>query len=131
MQKYLVVGAIILASGCTATAASQFRAVNSLWVQPTGPRTFSISFQSTNDNAYWCAAGDYVQRRLGLPGRTPIFRMSEPPRRSGQGLAFSLDPDGAASRTGVSVFGNSGPANSVSATIARNLCPTFPIFGDF
>ncbi|MCA3513508.1 MAG: hypothetical protein IOC96_09790, partial [Rhodobacter sp.] len=53
---------------------------------------------------------------------TRIWRLSEPPRRQGEGIRFSLRPEGAASRTGLAVF-SSGPAGSVLALTATGVCP--------
>lgn len=116
-----------------ASPASAFTAINGLPVQKTGPNSFAVPLINLSaDQAFWCAAGDYVKRGLGLPGRTPIFRLSPPPRKQGQGIEFSLSPEGAAEKTGVTIFSNSGPKNSVSATIAYNLCESFiPSFGGF
>ncbi len=125
----------ILASGLAALAApaAAFTSINGLPVRPTGASSFYVPLVSlTSDQAFWCAAGDYVKRGLGLPGRTPIYRLSPPPRKRGQGIEFSLDPAGAAEKTGVTIFSNSGPKNSVSATIAYGLCGSaFPVFGGF
>lgn len=123
---------LLLATLCLAAAAGAavaavpsnwFRAQNGSWVQPETPRKFFISWRGqAGDPDFWCAAGDYVIRGLGMPGGTPIFRLSPPPRRSGQGIWFSLDPEGASARTGVGVLFPSGPPNSVSASSARGFC---------
>jgi len=109
-----------------ATSASAFLAINGLRVEPTGANSFYVPLSTlTADQAFWCAAGDFVKRGLGLPNKTPIYRLTPPPRQRGKGIEFSLDPAGASEKTGVSIFGNSGPKNSVSATIAYNLCESF------
>ena len=126
MRRLVIAAILASAIAIPADSATRFRARNGLFVVPETARTFSVPFTiSGDDNDFWCAAGDFVQRGLGLPGRTPIFRVTPPPRRQAQGIRFSLDAAGAAARTGVSIFSNSGPANSVSASIARNLCPDF------
>jgi hypothetical protein len=129
MRLSVLAAALCLAAA--PAAAGSFRAVNGLLVVPEGGRSFGVPFQGlSNNHEFWCAAGDYVRRRLGLPGRTPIYLLSELPRQRGQGLRFSLDPEGAAARTGVSSFGGDGPGNSVSANTAYNLCPVrIPPFG--
>ncbi len=113
----------VLALGLTAVPASAWLSRNNLVVVPEGGGTFNIPYRGrSGDNEFWCAAGDYVQNALGLPGNTRIWRLSEPPRRQGEGIRFSLNPEGAASRTGLAVFG-SGPAGSVLALTATGVCP--------
>ena len=122
LRHFLTVAATAAVS--LAGPASAFIAQNSLLVVPEGPRTFNVPFRGTSGNSdFWCAAGDYVIRGLGLRGGTRVFRLSEPPRRSGDGIRFSLDGAGAASSTGLVVF-SSGPAGSVSASLAQGLCPS-------
>ncbi len=133
MRHFFAAAVFVLGSSLSAVPAAAFVAINGLRVEQTGPDSFYVPFGLLSaDTAFWCAAGDYVKRGLGLPGRTPIYRMTEPPRKARSGLAFSLNPEGAATRTGVTIFGNSGPKNSVSATIAWNLCesriPSMPGF---
>jgi hypothetical protein len=114
-----------------AVPASAYIAANGLLVQRESARTFNVPYRGlSGDTDFWCAAGDYVNNFLGLPGGTRIYRLSEPPRRSGQGIRFSLDPEGAASRTGLAIFSSDGPKGSVSASMAFALCPPrFPFFG--
>jgi hypothetical protein len=129
-MRLLVASVLASSLALTAAPASAFTSVNGLPVQPTGAQSFYVPLiGQTADQAFWCAAGDFVQRGLGLPGRTPIYRLSPPPRKAGKGIEFSLSSAGAAEKTGVTIFGNSGPKNSVSATIAYNLCASLiPIF---
>ncbi len=49
-----------------------------------------------------------------------IYRLSEPPRRSGQPVVYSLDPTGKASWTGLAAIG--GDDGSLSVASARNQC---------
>jgi hypothetical protein len=107
----------------SALPASAYQAVNGLTVQGDETGGFFVPYRGlSGDPAFWCAAGDYVLNFLDLPSGTRIFRISEPPRRSGQGIQFSLLPEGAASRTGLNVI-TSGPTGSISATTAFALCP--------
>ena len=122
MSQRILIPAV-LAFGLIAAPASAFLSRNNLLVVPEGGTTFNIPFRGkSGDNEFWCAAGDYVQNFLGLSGSTRIWRLSEPPRRRGEGIRFSLSPEGAASRTGLAVFG-SGPAGSVLAATAIGVCP--------
>ena len=118
-----------------AAPAWSYVAANGLVVQPDGEGTFNVPFMGlSGDTDFWCAAGDYVNNFLGMPGGTRIYRLSEPPRPRGQGIRFSLSPEGASARTGLSVFSADGPQNSVSAAMAFALCPPrffFFGFGNF
>ena len=121
MPRHLIPA--VLALGLTAVPASAWLSRNNLVVVPEGGDTFNIPYRGrSGDNEFWCAAGDYVQNALGLPGSTRIWRLSEPPRRQGEGIRFSLSPEGAASRTGLAVF-SSGPPGSVLALTATGVCP--------
>ncbi len=68
--------------------------------------------------AAWCAAGDYAIHILGVDASTQIWRTSEPPRRAGQGISFSLAPDRAASKSGLIQFGPDDAALSAAAASA-------------
>lgn len=68
----------------------------------------------------WCAAGDFVIRGLGLSGTTLVYRLSPPPRRGGEGVTFSLSPEGTSERTGLLHIGTHG--NAVTAAHAQMLC---------
>ncbi|MCA3439586.1 MAG: hypothetical protein IOC92_00320 [Rhodobacter sp.] len=107
-----------------AAPAWSFVAVNGLIVQPEGEGTFNVPFRGlAGDADFWCAAGDYVNNFLGMPGGTRIFRLSEPPRQQGQGIRFSLSAEGASAKSGLSIFSSDGPPGSVSAAMAFALCP--------
>jgi hypothetical protein len=68
----------------------------------------------------WCAAGDYVITILGLPSDTPLWRVSEPPRKPGKGIIFALSPEGAATTSGLFQFGDNDA--SLTAGAAQALC---------
>jgi hypothetical protein len=102
-------------------ATAPFWAQNGLRVVAVSPDAFFVPFGGKSDvQAFWCAAGDYVIDALGLPGVTQIYRVSEPPRRSGAGISFSLDPAQAASTTGMFLLGHTGAG--VHARFAESLC---------
>jgi hypothetical protein len=105
-----------------ATPASAFLSTNGFYVEATGPVTFSVQQRGGGTGAidFWCAAGEYAWRRLNTSNNARIYRLSEPPRRGGQPILFSLDPTGAASRTGLGVIG--GDDGSLSVASARNQC---------
>lgn len=102
-----------------AQPAAAFMAENRLVVAPTGPQGFEVPFRGVSSiPAFWCAAGDYVRRELGLGPATEIYRVSGP-RGPGQGVRFSLDPAGARA-TGLLMLYNDDLG--LSAAHARSLC---------
>ncbi|WP_375262914.1 hypothetical protein [Palleronia sp.] len=103
-----------------ATPAAAFIAQNGLIVAPTGSDTFHVPWTGRSGApAYWCAADDYVVRKLHLPPPgTKIYRYDRPMRRQGEGIAFDLDP-ARAQPTGLLLL-QGGPG--FSASFARTLC---------
>lgn len=103
----------------SAVAASAFTAANGLNVTSDGERSFLVApvrgMNSTTD--YWCAAGDFAIRRLGLRPGTRLFRMTSSSGRNG--IRFSLDEKGSVS-SGVSVFGSKD--SGLSASLAQLYC---------
>lgn len=91
-----------------AAPAHAFIAQNGLVVQP-GADGFTVQWRGGRAGAadFWCAAGDYAFRRLQLNPTTRIYRASPPPRRSGEGIRFTLDPSQATDRTGIAALGSS------------------------
>jgi hypothetical protein len=113
----------VVALGVLGSPASAYLARNNLVVVPEGNGTFNIPYRGKSGaNEFWCAAGEYVQHGISLPGNTRIWRLSEPPRRQGEGIRFSLTPVGAASETGLMLLSD-GPPGSVLAVTATNVCP--------
>lgn len=112
----------LAAALAAASPAAAFVATNGFVVQDVGGGRFEVRprGQLSDANA-WCAAGDYAGRVLGRNTGT-IWRISPPPRRSGQGITFSMSPQGAASSTGLATIGGSGGSKSVSS--AQSLCLT-------
>lgn len=91
----------------------------------TGDFTVKYDSQAAQTD-YWCAAGRYVTRNLGLPDNTRIYRVSPPPRKAGKGITFSLDPARSSGQTGVTTFG--GPQDgSMSAAFAFDFCFGFDL----
>ena len=118
MLRYVLLAVALVA----AAPAHAFTSSNRMRVEATGPVTFSVTARGGNFGAldFWCAAGEYAWKRLRAPNNARIYRLSEPPRRSGQPIVFSLDPTGKASRTGLAVIGNDD--GSLSVASARNQC---------
>lgn len=101
--------------------AQAFHAVNGMTVRDRGNGTFEVPFTGRSRvTDFWCAAGDYAARALGLPATARIWRQSEPPRRSGEGIRFSIHPEGAASASGLLRL--SGKAPDLRVVDARALC---------
>jgi hypothetical protein len=110
---------LLLAAGLAASPAAAWQSTNNFTVRQIDQNRFEVLSRGGLGNSdAWCAAGDFVIRGLRLPRSTTIWRISEPPRRSGQSIVFSLSPNGAASTTGL--VGSGG--NSVSANHAQNIC---------
>jgi hypothetical protein len=109
------VAALLLAAPVPASAANRLR------VEPVNATTFDVLPRGeTFEQDFWCNAADYATRKLGAKSATRIYRISEPPRRAGQGVRFSLDPAGKASRTGLNSVGNDDASLSVGS--ATNQC---------
>jgi hypothetical protein len=122
--------AVVASLVALAGPAAAFRATNGFTVTQTGPQDFIVNYRLTrNENSYWCAAGEFVTRDLGLPAKTRIYRASPPPRRPGEGIAFTLDAAAAAPEGGISNFSAGGGDGSVSAGHARGSFCNF--FDDF
>jgi len=113
---------LIAAALAAASPASAFTTSNQMRVEAVGPVTFSVRARGGNLGAsdFWCGAGEYAWRRLNASSSARIYRLSEPPRRGGQPIVFSLDPTGRASSTGLGVVGRDDGSLSVAA--ARNQC---------
>lgn len=113
---------VLAAATALALPASAFTAPNRLPVRPTGPDSFQVEFRAfaRGDVDFWCAAGAYANSQLRAPATAQIFRISPPPRRAGQGVAFSMNPQGAAGNTGLQTIG--GPRPSMSVAAARQQC---------
>jgi hypothetical protein len=131
MRHLSLLSATLATALSLAAPAWSYVAANGLLVQADGEGTFNVPFMGlSGDTDFWCAAGDYVNNFLGMPGGTRIFRLSEPPRPGGQGIRFSLSAEGASERSGLAIFSSDGPPGSVSASMAYALCPSrFFMFG--
>jgi len=77
---------------------------------------------------FWCVAADHARHGLGAARSDRIWRLSEPPRRSGEGLRFSLSAEGAAGATGLVMLG----PDDGSITVAHGLaiCEAIRGFAD-
>lgn len=100
---------------------SAFTTQNRYFAKETGPGQFAVEWRGgpPGASAFWCAAGDFVMRGMGLPATTKIWRVSPPPLRGGEPMLFSLSPEGAA-ETGLMILFAEG--NSLSAMGTRSFC---------
>lgn len=120
MPRPTGLGPVFAAAILAATPAAAFTAINDLVVEPSGPDAFNVPWRGDSGApSFWCAAGDYVIRGLGLSPATRVFRTSPVPRPRGEGIVFSLSPDNATD-TGMVVLGS--PDKGLSAGHARALC---------
>ncbi|MCU0801761.1 MAG: hypothetical protein MUD11_08290 [Rhodobacteraceae bacterium] len=112
---------LIAAAMVAAAPAHAYLAQNDLRVEGQGGDRFEVlASPGMGPSRAWCAAGDYVVVILGLPSTTPLWRVSEPPRKPGEGIVFALSGDGAASTSGLFQFGDSDA--SLTAGAAQSLC---------
>jgi hypothetical protein len=119
-QEAPMIRAAIALFALSAAPAHAYLAQNDLRVQGQGDRFEVLASPGMGPSRAWCAAGDYAVVILGLPSTTPLWRVSEPPRKPREGIVFSLSPDGAASTSGLIQFGDTDA--SLTAGAARNLC---------
>ena len=102
-----------------AAPAQAYIAPNGMVVQATGSNSFQVLYRGSSANRdFWCAAGQYVIRRLNRPSNTRIYRTGSSRRGGGEAIQFSLTTEGATS-TGLVRIGSS---NSVTVAKARQLC---------
>ena len=109
-----------------ATPGHAFLSANDHIVLPDAPDGFTIPYRGQSGApAFWCAASDYARHALGADPTTRLYRTSGP-RRAGEGVRFSLSPEGARS-TGLFLLVSDGPGLSVAH--AEMLCDE-PPFGE-
>lgn len=113
--------ALIAVLTISAAPAHAYLAQNDLRVQRQGDRFEVLSSPGMGASRAWCAAGDYAMTILALPATTALWRVSEPPRKQGEGIVFALSPVGAATTSGLFQFGNDNDA-SLTAGAAQALC---------
>ncbi len=113
--------AVILGLAVLTTPAHAYLARNSLVVRDVGAGQYQVDVRGgLSAPAAWCAMGDYAIHILHLDHTTPIWRVSEPPRKQGEGIVFALSGTGAATKNGLLVFGATDP--SLTAGRAQRLC---------
>jgi hypothetical protein len=102
------------------TPAHAYLSQNSLHVQGDASAFVVQASPGMSAPDAWCAAGDYAIRYLGLARSDRIWRVSEPPRRAGQGISFATSGTGAASKSGLIRLNETDA--SLTATAAQGLC---------
>jgi hypothetical protein len=117
VRSHALVLAVGLLVGST-VEASAWTAANGMTVTSDSARSFVVAPRGgmSNSTDYWCAAGDFAIRRLGLRPSTRLFRMSSGTRG---GVRFSLDEKGSVP-SGVTVFGSKD--SGLSASLAQVYC---------
>lgn len=116
-MRHFFFGAV--AALACAMPASAFTAQNGLRVEAVGETAFDVPWSGRSDAAaFWCAAGDYAVRVLHVPKSARIYRYSPPPRRSGEGIRFGLDPAEAVPNGLLRLQGGKG----MSAAHGRLMC---------
>ena len=94
------------------------------------PTDFTVGYKARAElNNYWCAAGRNVTEKLGLPDDTPVYRLSPPPRKLGQGITFMLHPAKSTAETSTSTSGDvqdgglsASNAQSTQCNLNRFVC---------
>lgn len=81
---------------------------------------------------FWCAAGDYAVRVMGLAPKTRLWRATPASARVGDGVLFTLDPAKKAEGAGLSEHGSGPRDGSMSLGMAvGNYCrPVIPFWAD-
>ena len=112
---------VLLLAVFAGSPAAAFLAQNGLLVRADGPDEFNVPYRGlAGPTDFWCAAGDYARNELGLPTAQRIYRVSEPPRGSGEGVRFSVRPEASARSTGLAVLG--AKAGGLTVGMARSFC---------
>lgn len=123
MYKFRAVALIaLLAPALPAEANTSYIARNGMLVTALDNGNIVVPMRgraSTID--FWCAAGDFVNSKWGVRTTEILYRVSEPPRSSGQPIVFSLSPEGAASSTGLTIFGGPG-GGGLKVGAAKGFC---------
>lgn len=119
MMKYIAVVAAFAAAPAHAFISDESYVVRG------DTQRFIVEYEpGSAARQYWCAAGEFIDDYLGMLPTTPIYRISPRPLKRGEGMVFSLSPEGAIAETGVAVF---PPTDHLSAGFAASLCePNVP-----
>jgi hypothetical protein len=119
-----MISAILMTGALTSSAlADTYRAVNHMTVTPQSAGTFVVTGQAELwARDYWCAAGEYGQRVLGLPVTARLY-VDQPYQRGSTAVGFRTDANGA-ERSGLVLLGNTvrNEGSNQSVGQARGYC---------
>jgi hypothetical protein len=116
MFRPMLIAALMLG----AAPAHAYLAQNDLRVEGRSNGFEVLASPGMGPSRAWCAAGDYVVVILGMPSTTPVWRVSPPPRKPGEGIMFALSAAGASTDTGLAQFGQTDA--TLTAGAAQALC---------
>ena len=123
----------LLLPPATAAEARTMIAQNGMQARQEGPTEILVLPRAwSRATDFWCAAGDYAVRAMGLSNRTRIWRATPTSTPTGNGVLFTLDPAKKAEGAGLSEFGSGPRDGSMSLGMAvGNYChPVMPIWWD-
>ncbi len=124
-----MIRAALLFISVAAAPAGAYTLTNRPVVEPGPGRSFTVPYSERSGVSwFWCAAADHARRNLGAARSDRIWRLSEPPRRGGEGIRFSLSPEGAVGTTGLVMLGPDDGAVSVAHGLA--ICAAIRGFED-
>ncbi len=105
-----------------AAPALAFTTTQGARVEARGQGSFEVLAQpGLSAPQAFCAAGLYAVEVLNLDPQARLWRASPTPRRAGQGVTFTLSPEGAAPKSGLFSFGGED-GGAVTVAHARGLC---------
>ncbi|MBL4916327.1 hypothetical protein [Szabonella alba] len=129
-----LLAAALLLSPLTAMAETRVMiAQNGMQARQAGPTEILVLPRpSARPTDYWCAAGDYAVRAMGLTNRTRLWRATPASARVGNGILFTLDETKKAEGAGLSEYG-SGPRDgsmSLGMAVGSYCRPVIPFWRD-
>ena len=116
---------LLLACLVIASPAAAFIAKNDLRVSAGAAGTIEVDYgRAASTTDFWCAAGDFAARALGAEPTDRLYRISQAPRRSGEGMSFSLSqPD-----TALPISFLASQTGEMTVSHAKSYCgPTGPL----
>ncbi|MFN3825914.1 MAG: hypothetical protein ACK4RN_18255 [Pseudorhodobacter sp.] len=128
-----IIPVLALLSLAAPLEARTITAQNGMVAAQAGPTEILVGHRArANATDYWCAAGDYAVRVMGLPNATRIWRATPASARVGQGVLFTLDAAKKAEGAGLSEYGSGPRDGSMSLGMAvGNYCrPILPFWRD-
>ena len=128
MFKFALVATTLALAFPAPALANPYR----LTVTQTGPKDFTVTYKANaKPTDYWCAAGLYAARTLGLGDLARVYRMSPPHQHVGQGVSFTLDPARSVGTTGITTFGGKQDGGMYAGSAVAEFCYDWHIMDDF